>query len=440
MKTLLAFMNIANLINNNANVVSPIGELSAMSYTFERELGYYSLPQHAGYDMIAFKNIDTDTGASFTLVTGLVEQCISMTKSLIVFATANARPYDVVFFRDSILNQYAGLVSSFDMSSTMVAGDDYSLPEWVEWTSSTYGVKVKLWLSDLSFRDQYPYNTVVPIFPLTPIDSFFNFYETVKTALTGRASTWKNTKLEAAQGEHPPTYTRFHTFNMVNLSNTNESYPVEFPVLIYGERGDNLDNIKDAIVAAIMAQTTHTRDEWEALFPDLFKRTEFLFFPRWDHVAMPNLTDSSVLYSPILNLYESITLLKSKIDFYTQTHIQNNTFAMTMLYKSLTCLVVAGSNNVSGKTTPYAVLPKYMVVNTDSIDFGRMATTTQEWIGAINDLLSLAETATVYTSIPKAYRLISRGGIQFLQLTHDGVNYMVALKANTDLLPATVNV
>lgn len=440
MKTLLGFMNIASLIDNATKVVSPIGELSAMAHTFERELGYYSLPQHPGYDLVAFKNLDTTTGVTFTPESGMVEQTISVVKSLIVYATFNARPYDAVVFRETVLNQFSGLVSSFDISSTMVAGDDYSLPEWVEWTSTTYGIKAKIWLSDNSFREQYSYYTVVPILPLTPVDSFFNFYETVKTTLAARAATWKNTQLEAAQGNYPPSYTRFYTFNMVNLSNKTESYPVEFPVLIYGDRGDNLDAIKDAIVTSIMAATSHTRDEWETLFPDLFKRTEFLFFPRWDRVAMPNLTDTSEMYSPIIAIHDALTLVKAKINFYTQTHIQNNSYVMTMLYKSLTCLVVAGSNNIAGKTKPWEVLPKYMVVSTDSIDFGRMDPVTQEWVGLFNDLLLLCESATEYTSIPKAYRLITRGGIKFLQLTHHNVNYMVALKSNTDLLPATVNV
>lgn len=434
-----AFMNIAQLVSNNPGVVSPLGELSEQARTYVKERGEYSLALQPGYDLVTFKSMDTVTGAQFVLSTSQVTQIIEVIKDLQSYATTHSRPYSQTDFRDWVAAHFYGRIRDLEIS-TIINSDNYGLPEWVSWTSIEHGgVYVKIWLSDEAFRSQYDEYSISSILPLTNIDDFFAFFNTVKAKLNARSDNWLNEVIESTRGSSPETYTRFYKFNFVNTLNPTDTWPVEFPSLIYGMAGDNIDAIKDAIVEKIMSLTKHTRQEWEAIFPDLFKRTEFVLLPRWERIAIPNLTDLGAVFSPILKPAECVTFAKENVPFYTPSHVADNIYTTTLLYRSLACVIVAGETNIVGKKTLWQVIPDYIVVNTSSPDFARMSLKTQEWITMINDMVRYAETVTEFSSTPKAYRKIKRGNLLFLSGVYNNVNFLVAAKSNS-IYTTTVDV
>lgn len=433
------FMSIAQLVQNAPGKDATLGELSDWSETYVKEKGYYSLAAFPGYDLTVFKAQNTVSGARFELTNSQVTQAIELVRELQTYATTHPRPYDVSDFRNVVAARFYNRIEALELAP-IVDNGIYGLPEWVSWVSVEHGgVYVKLWLSDRAFRSQYDESIIESIMPLANMDDFFAFFNQVKTKLNARPSSWKNTVIEATRGDYPETYTRFYSFNFVNVYNPTDVWPVEFPALVYGEAGDNIDAIKDAIVEKILSQTKHTRQEWEQLFPDLFKRTEFVFFPQWSRIAIPNLSDRAALFSPILKPADALAFAKANTPFYAPAHVNENIYTLPLLYKSLAAIVVGGETNIDGKKTLYQVIPDYIVVNTASADFSRMDVKTQEWISMINEMLMYAETLTAFSDTPKRYRKITRNNILFLSGVYDNVNFLVAAKSNS-IYSNTVNV
>ena len=63
---LKGFMIIQQLVNNLAGNVSLVGELSPMSLTYSKEIGYYEIPEVAGYKLATFSNKNSEGNEVYT--------------------------------------------------------------------------------------------------------------------------------------------------------------------------------------------------------------------------------------------------------------------------------------------------------------------------------------------------------------------------------------
>ena len=202
-------------------------------------------------------------------------------------------------------------------------------------------------------------------------------------------------------------------------------------VLVYGENGDNIDSIKDAIVQYLLANSTKTEEQWKEIFPEIFQRTEFVFYPRWDHIAIRNTTELSSVYSSIYSPSEMLThVLENSPNEITPTFVANNLFVMPFDYKSITCGVICGATNTIDRDSLLEIVPDYIPVNTSSLDFNRMSEKTREWVIKMVELLKVAETATEYSTIRNPIRRVFRNGKLFVCFVYDNVNFLVSAKKN----------
>lgn len=430
MNIIKGFVSINQYTNNAPNLVSKLAEISTWSLTYSKDVGEYYSETVPGYRLLTFKSVDASTGNAVTLTDGQVTEALDLVRECLAYGTGHIRPYDPVDFRNVLLAKFFEKVGDINFGEFIDDGFK-ALPAWISWTSlDNDNSYVKVWLADSAFIDQYDEYSITVIPPLAALDGFFGSYSQAVTSLNSRTVSGLADAIQTAKDGSPETYLRIMDYNFINPLNVSQSNSTHWAVLIYGKAGDYVDAIKDAIVEYVLANSEHTRSEWEAILPDLFKRTEFIVLPRWDKVSIPNLTELAGLYSSILDPVECIQFAKQAIGFYSQTFIESNINILPYDYKAISLVVVNGANNVVGKQKLAEMFYDYLPVQTTSTDFSRMLVKTRDWVLLIERMLIVAETATLYSTIPTSMRRITRGDSIYITAMYDGVNYLVAAKSN----------
>lgn len=431
MKVLKGFVTIQHLLSNAPGVVSPIGELSPWGMTYSREVGEYTRTDTPGYRLLSMYSYNTASGP-IQADAVMVRAALLLAKNAVAFCTANPKPYS-----SSALLAYLQ-TELFDKATDIsfgpfVHGTTIGLPEWISCKTSDGADSVKIWLADDAFCSQYDESKITVVAPFISLDTFFGSFTSVSQKISKITMPEMVERIQDAKQEKPETFVRSLNFDYVNPTDITRRVPVTWSVLINGVSGDNIDSIKDALVDYILTNTTKTRAEWEAIFPDIFKRTEFVLLPRWDKMSVQNLTLISGLYSSMMKPRECLTFAKTHIGFYPDTHIDNNMVIMPFDYKAVVLLAVGGPDNQSAKAYLPDVFPDYLPVPNTSLDFSRMKTYTQDWVTLLGGLLVVAESATEFSSLPQKIRRVFRDNKLYVSAVYDNVSYLVATRSSYNL-------
>lgn len=435
MEIIKGFVTIESLVDNTPGNVAILGQLSSWSRTYSREKGEYQNSDVPGYQLTSFKSVDTTANTPVVVDDTQAKEILSIVRECYSYATSHIRPYNSLDFKNEILVAFFQRIANFDFGNFIDNGA-LALPEWISWTSTEYGNnQIKVWLSDESFKSQYDEYTIQVIPPLDDLNHFFFAYGLVLQELQSETLPMFMDKIQTTKSVHPETYTRILTFDFFNTLNVAQKYTTNWGVLIYGQQGDNIDSIKDAITEYILANSTHTRAEWETILPDLFKRTEFVILPRWDKIAVPNQTSLSSLYQSMQDPNECVTFAKNAVSFYDSAFIQNNLTVFPYDYKELMLLAINGDTNIAEAATLVGLFPDYIPEPSTSIDFSRMTINTQNWVLFLQQLLMVAEITTIYTTVPNYMRKLTRDGNVYITAIYNNINYLVAARSNVAIYP-----
>lgn len=431
MKIIKGFVGISPYVNNVPGVTSPLGELSTWSSTYSKEKGEYQNVNVPGYKLITFSSRDSITEQQAAVSDPQALEILSVIRAMVAYGSTHIRPYPLVDFHAAISAEFYEIIAQLQVGS-FVDNGLMALPQWVSWTSAANnGNQIKVWLSDDAFQNQYDGYEINIIPPIEPLDLFFGSYNTAIAQVNTRTlSSSLGELVQNAKSIYPETYIRFNEYNFINPLNPAQSTKIIWPMLIYGIAGDNVDNTKDSLINYILANSSHTRAEWETIIPDLFKRTEFTIIPRWDKLAVPNLTTISGLYGSFMDPNECVAMAKLAVPSESVIFVENNVTIFPYDYKAITLVAVNGSANVDGKKTLTEIFPDYLPINTSLPDFNRMQVKTREWSLLLEKLLLAAETATLYTTIPIGTRRVVRNGFLFVTAMYDNVHYLVAARSN----------
>lgn len=418
------------LVNNNPNEVAPVGELSSIGYTFSKEPRGYSNTVDPTISFIHFPSVDSDVGYEAPIPDAQRDQILRVIgviyDKMLGSGTVVINPQD---FANEVINQLGAAVTDVRVGLQVRSGSYYCI-EWISWRNAQVALANtnRVWFSDAAFRGQHDEHEYTVVLPITPADNFFGHPDDVKAALTGLTYSEETERIQAARGESPETHLWGRTYNYVNPTNQNDKTPAKFTVLIYGASGINEDLIKEAIVQELLKDSTHTRDEWKNILPDLFRRTEFLIFPQWAPEAIENLTGTPGFYSPIVGLTEAMDKLVADSFEYEESHVRahGQCFAFPFQSISLQCI-----GNVENRDDKYSVrdwFPDYFFTGITSFDFARMSEKTRDWVRHIHQLVTLAQTLTSSTVIPTGYSRATRGNKQFVARSFQDINWLVALR------------
>lgn len=430
MQLIRGFVTKSTFINNTLGQIAPVYELSPFAMTYTRERGEYTHSNYLGNTLHTFTALDGTTGEHVELTAAQVEEVFLVTAQVQSYFESHPYPFDLDDFQNVVLANLGGSINLFRYG-TIETGVLPVVPDWISWWSNIgTGAEFRIWFKTESFENQYSYYDIIPVAPIDDLDRFFGTYGDLATQLNAMTVSEIAERAMDARDNHPETYLRFYTFKYYNPINPAQWTNTTWGVLVYGKNGDNIDSIKDAIVEHVLANSSYTQAQWEDIFPDLFKRTEFLIYPRWDKIAIPNLTEQGALYSTMMDPVESVSFAIQKWNTINPAFIEANLTLFPYNYKALSLLCLNGQSNLFGYTSLRGLFPDYIPVSTSSVDFNRMSLSTRNWLLAIQPLILAAETATEYTSLQNPLRRVIRDGVLYITLMYDNVNYLVAAKSN----------
>lgn len=431
MYTLNGFSNIPLLADNTPGIVPPIGEITPQALTYSREVGQYSKTVYPDIKLFSFLSAD-DSGL-IKVPDVIVTQVLEFSQWLYNRTAGSTGSMARDQILEDLLNTYQSQANSFDCGQIKSSLDGrYSLPEWLSWRNNSYEAGnnfIKIFFSDESFQSQYDRYTNVPVYPFLPVDDFFLGHDQVVARLTGRPFAQQALDIEAAKAGHPETVLWGDTFDYVSPL-TGEKFPAPFNCLIHGLAGNTIDNIKDAIVADILSKTTHSRDEWVAILPDLFKRTEVVVIPLWDQFAMPDSAQRTGVHSPFALHSKQISVAKQLSPGYPAYHVEQNLEAFGFYYKSLVCVAVGGIESRDEKFRLSQYFKDYICVSPQSGDFSRMTKRTSDWVLLMAELVLAAEVMTEFSTVPQGMTRLERNDVMYAVKSYEKVQYLVATKAN----------
>lgn len=430
MYMLKGFIQINALVNNATGVNALFGEQSTWTLTYTREKGEYISAAAAGYVLTAAASYRDDTG-KLPVTQPIADSVLAVAKWINDYGLSKSTFIVRADFHDDILAQFNSTMGTLNFGS-FVSNGTYSVPEWISWTdASIVGANIlKIWFSDTAFGQQYDGFEIVVIPPVDDLDDFFLSANVVQTKVNAKTLSEQIDAIQEAKQKHPETVIRTEVYNWVNVNYPGITFGTPWSLLIYGIAGDNVDSIKDAIIDYILENSTHTREEWTAILPDLFKRTEFLILPRWDKFAIPNLTVQEGIYSPIMNPTECIAFAKTKVTAFPAAWIDLHLTIHPSTYRSVALLSISNPTNTNDNFELTDVFSDFINVGTGSTDFNRMEDDTRTWSLLMETLVITAEGMTAFSDLPTGMRRLTRDGLVCVAKVLNNIQYIVAAKIN----------
>lgn len=432
MYAMKGFISSVPFNNNTPGVSAKLGELTKHSLTFSRESGQYINPTRApNLTLTTFVSKEEQTAIEMPAL--LQEQTLDVAQFTYAQTVGGQTEIIPAVYLENLLTAFVGKATNFECG-LMISDGVHTLPEWVSWTSvadpAHPNAYVKIWFVDQSFQQQYDEFEIVVVPPFDVLNNFFRPGSEVDAALGALSVEEAQDRIQTAMGAYPATVVRTNTFSYVDPLNANHTVPSNWSVIIYGASGDNVDSIKDALMAYILANSDHTRAEWTVIFPDIFKRTEFILVPLWDQYAIPNRELMTGIYSPQVQVATILAKMKQFAKQYPEAHIDSNATSAGHPYRSLVILACGSPDNRNAQFRLNQLFPDLISVASTSVDFNRMSRTTQDWATMLANMLPVAEAMSDFTSIPVGMMKVRRDGLLYLTKTYQNINYLVVAKSN----------
>lgn len=461
------FASVGDMANNARRQVARVGELSTYSETFSRDrelssgafvldpLDPNSLSQGLHQTVFSAKTITGDTVDLRSEYLDLLEEISEW-----IYRNGMAAAFDnqSETVRQQLMAEFQTPLYNLEIGTMVQAGDGNWFPESMVFTLTAGGINswyvaktsnqivldgnydrslVKIWFSDRAFQAQYDEYEIDFVAPIDTLDDFFRTASAVQGLVGARTIPVLMNKVALVADSDPYTEVKSMEFDWYDPLTAGHRIRTVWTFVIYGAAGLSVDAMKEGLRNWILDHSTHTREEWTAIFPDIFKSTEFIFMPTWNRYAIPNMTLSEGVYSPILD-YQDALISAQKVVCgigYTTDHLVNRLAFFGTPYKSVAMVVCGGPENRASALAINQVWPDYLSVVTSSVDFNRMQPQTQTWVNVLQTLLSLAENASEFSEIPVGYSRIRRKNpanqqVTYIATTIDNIQYMVVSKAS----------
>lgn len=423
-----SFCNIVAFASQEPGIVSPIGELTTYAKTFTKELGFYRHSTLERYELLNFKSINNTTAV--TVPQTNVDQAIAF----VDFVTKLTQATSGELYYDEVLTQLQTLAGTLNANSVtigaMVHSGAWWVPEWISWsdTSNATANIHKVWLSLPAFVTQYTDYEIVVVPPIDGLDQFFNPGDVVEQLIKTITTSQIMERVELSKAGFPETIIRSDPYQYNDPVTLSRKIDVTWTVLIYGPGGNDPDLIRDALVEYILANSNRPKEDWAVIFPDIFKRTEFILAPLWNQFAIPQRVLAQGIYSPIVDNRKGEQFLVANAPGYTGDHIVTESQLLGFPYRSLQIATIGSIENKDGKVKVSDYFADYINVGTDSPDFSRMSAETQRWVIMLARLVTIAETVTSTTDLPQGIYRITRDNKIFVAQTFNRILYLVLAK------------
>ena len=425
--SLKGFFGYGILADNNPNTVAPLGELSAYARTFSRDRELYGTGSgttpETSVDLTVFSSRKSSDNSSVKPPGPISDLLMQVGIWAYTQSIAGAFTNNPETFRQALLAQYDGKITDVTVGAMSFNGNIY-LPTsvtffinadglGVTWGSEREfldGPRIKLWFSDDRFRREYDEYHIEFVAPIDNLDQFFLPSGTVRELVAARTLPELAAKVDTITDKRPYTIWRAEIFNYHDPLDDTNQIPTNWNFVIYSTAGNNIDAIKAGLQEWILAHSTHTREEWAEIFPDIFTATEFIVTPFWSQFAVENMTIQAGVYSPVCDVQQALAIARETNTGtgYTIPHVENNLALTGIPFKSIALGICGGPENRQGKARFKDYYWDYMNVSTTHPDFGRMSADTQGLVLMFERMLQVAETMTEFSDIPNDMTRLAR--------------------------------
>lgn len=417
---------------NTPGIINFFGELSTQSLTYTKEKGIYKNAAISSAGFITF--LCEDDGVAKELPENLSNQVI-LVCSYVFNKIINTR--NTGYLMGQLLQELSSefITQSKNFTGGLIESEDgYYSPDWIEWRDKDYNHLFKIWFTDRSFRNQYDEYELNFTPPLTNLDSFFAGGVAVENLLKDVTPFNIVNNMQVAKGDNPETFIKLETYEYHDPFDQDRVIPTHWGILGYGIAANNIDVIREELIKYILANSNKTREDWALILPDLFKRTEFILLPLWNKYAIEPRTTTPGIYSPIADIKESTTLLKTILPEYSTYQIDQYASLIGFPYKSVAIISVGNEDNRSNKFRLTDYFPDYIAVPSTSLDFNRMSEKTKNWALMIHELIMYADEISPTSSIPLTISKIERDGVVYLSRMVDNIQYLVVVRYSLESL------
>lgn len=431
MSILKGFGQIAMLVDNNPDVIAPIGELSADSMTFVKEVTIHTNVINPGVAYLGMQALGDDM-SPISPTTDMANACLD----LIEWIHAKARAGEIgpsVQGLEALFNtKYSGVYSLLQSGPHVLSGS-YWYPTSISFcpVGREADDNWTVWFSDAAFNNEFDVTIMYVVPPIENLDEFFNQPVVVQGLVDSVTRTDIMDKVNVIRGNSPYTVLRMDEFDWFFANNAAITIETYWTVIIYGRAGDNIDKVKEAIIAYVLANSTHTVEEWAVIFPDIFRSTEMIVTPSYFVQGVPDQQFERGVYSAITSYKDTqaLMLATAKGHGYTESYVKEAITNIPTLFRSVGATLVMGPENRPGYVFFRDVYGDYINVPTTQVqDFMRMRERTRQFVMLFTDMLEKAETLTPSTVIPAGFNRVEREGVWYLAKSTNDLLILVATK------------
>lgn len=431
MYKLSAFMSMTAMANNTPGANSPIGELSNTSGTSSKEVGKYYNQQYPDVRLLSFSSIDETTDTKVPVDPLYSNKLLQLGQWLFTKSIDGALSDNKENAQQIITAEFNGDFEILAMGS-MVTNGVYWLPEYlfVKELTSTEDNILRVWFSDPAFKAQYDISELIPVAPISNLDDFHKDRATVLALIDAINATDVINRAQEIANAAPATLRISRDFDWVDKADDTVRAPVPWALVIYGLAGNNEDVIRQTLQDYILANSEYPREEWEKIFPDIFRPTEFYLIPAWDRESLPPQQTKGGLYSPTMPLADFASYGRQFIPDADDAYLGANLVAAATMFKGLIMATAGNPRNRYDLFRFDELWPKYIALTTTGHDFNRIPPETQNFCLRLIEWLRIAETMSEYSELPTGMSRVERNGKVYLAASIDEVLYLTAVKSN----------
>jgi PHIKZ157 len=442
-RSLKAFATHSFFTSNEKLVVHTFGEMSTESRTYEKDVQLYSHNTDKNIVLNVLSSMENDRDIEIKSTDR--DLALDISKHIYDYTLRGAREIYVDELKRNLLDTFSARAQKFELGD-VVTDSSYYCVQWVRFKDLDDN-EFWIWFSDQSFRSEYDEYEIDVIFPVENVDVFFSSRVEVEKELAKRPVDVLTRIANSKKANSPVTIFRLDIFKWYNPVKFTPELDTNWYILIWGDAGDTIDAVKDKIQSEILKKSKHSRDEWKKVFPDIFKRNEFIIVPQWDNLSNENkVREQASLYSPFVTLSTAVEkYCKPFMADMSETHINANVQAVSLYYRAVAALVCGSPENKENKFKLQEIFPDFIDVPSTSTDFGYQSANTQAFSLKIQDMLAVAETMTPTSSLPreritlaggemingeKIFTRTTRNNKLFLVMKYKDVHYLIAAKHN----------
>ena len=432
MYQLKGFIEIDALSNNTPGNTATLGELSNISSTYSIEKSRYHNAANSNVTLVAFAS-RYDNDARIEVPVSYANHVLNVTQWLYTQSVAGVFTNDAEAMENAILAQFGSIIDKLLIGKPVVYKGCW-LPSWISWEFKTAGEDntIRLWFADEIFKAQYDEYQIVVIPPVTPVDTFQKVKLEVEAALADFNIPDYIATIPTYTGGEPYTFLITNEYAWYDREDSAATLKATWSVVIYGKAGNSLELIKQALQNYILANSAYIRNDWAAVFPDIFDSTEFIIVPGWNSISVENETAAGSLYSPILSYDKLISFVSKFTDYEPEAFIAANLQTGTVAYKSLSMMTIGSPANRDNKFKLTDFYKDYSALSTLSMDFNLMSDKTIAFVLLLTEAIIAAEGLDEYSYIGVNLSRVTRNGITYIGFSH--LNNLYLVVSRTSLL------